>query len=71
MSSLVQSVLVGAAICGAAAYVLWRVVGPWLSTAGKPGCPSCASGHACADTPSASEPAAGVHPLVVIRTKSR
>ena len=74
MSSVMQSLVVGAMVCGAAGYVVWRVVGHWFGKSGgsvKPGCPSCASGDACADAPSASESVADVHPLVLIRTKSR
>jgi hypothetical protein len=68
MSSLMQSVLVGAAVCAAAAFVLWRVVAPWF-TGAKPGCASCASGNPCSDKPSSQLPA-DVHPLVIVRPKS-
>ena len=69
MSSILQGVLVGAAVCGAVAFVLWRVVRSWFTTAGRPGCPSCASGNQCADRSDAAPLASDVHPLVLIKTK--
>jgi hypothetical protein len=71
MTSIMQTVLVAAVVCGAAAFVLWRIVGPWFTAPGKPGCPSCASGDHCADKPASEAPSSDVHPLVVVRTRSR
>jgi|KBSMisStaDraftv2_1062788.scaffolds.fasta_scaffold46859_3 hypothetical protein len=71
MSSAWQALLVVVIVAGAAAFVVWRVVRPWFATSGKPGCASCASGNPCADTPSTQQQAPDVHPLVLIKTKSR
>ena len=62
-----QQAIVTLAALGAGAVVVRRVAAAWRPK--KAACPSCASGERCAPAATADSPT--VHPLVLVKTKSR